>query len=95
MALSSRLLARSSTPTSLLKGKTSAGSYFNALTDCATQVTAGVSDLSVAISYYSTFKTTIASDKNGRIVGIIQRSVTTNKNSGQSTQVLQPLASYG
>lgn len=68
------------------QGKTSAGSYFNALTDCATQVTAGVSDLSVAISYYSTFKTTIASDKNGRIVGIIQRSVTTNKTSGQSTK---------
>ena len=68
------------------QGKTSAGSDFNALTDCATQVTAGVSDLSVAISYYSTFKTTIASDKNGRIVGIIQRSVTTNKTSGQSTK---------
>lgn len=68
------------------QGKTSAGSYFNALTDCATQVTAGASDLSVAISYYSTFKTTIASDKNGRIVGIIQRSVTTNKTSGQSTK---------
>ena len=68
------------------QGKTSAGSDFNALTDCATQVTAGISDLSVAISYYSTFKTTIASDKNGRIVGIIQRSVTTNKTSGQSTK---------
>ena len=73
-------------PNKPAQGKTSAGSYFNALTDCATQVTAGVSDLSVAISYYSTFKTTIASDKNGRIVGIIQRSVTTNKNSGQSTK---------
>ena len=68
------------------QGKTSAGSDFNALTDCATQVTAGISDLSVAISYYSTFKTTTASDKNGRIVGIIQRSVTTNKHSGQSTK---------
>jgi dermatan-binding protein PA5541 len=73
-------------PNKPAQGKTSAGSYFNALTDCATQVTAGVSDLSVAISYYSTFKTTIASDKNGRIVGIIQRSVTTNKTSGQSTK---------
>jgi len=72
-------------PNKPAQGKTSAGSYFNALTDCATQVTAGV-DLSVAISYYSTFKTTIASDKNGRIVGIIQRSVTTNKTSGQSTK---------
>ena len=73
-------------PNKPAQGKTSAGSYFNALTDCATQVTAGVSDLSVAISYYSTFKTTTASDKNGRIVGIIQRSVTTNKTSGQSTK---------
>lgn len=73
-------------PNKPAQGKTSSGSYFNALTDCATQVTAGVSDLSVAISYYSTFKTTIASDKNGRIVGIIQRSVTTNKTSGQSTK---------
>ena len=73
-------------PNKPAQGKTSAGSYFNALTDCATQVMAGVSDLSVAISYYSTFKTTIASDKNGRIVGIIQRSVTTNKTSGQSTK---------
>ena len=73
-------------PNKPTQGKTSAGSYFNALTDCATQITAGVSDLSVAISYYSTFKTTIASDKNGRIVGIIQRSVTTNKTSGQSTK---------
>ena len=73
-------------PNKPAQGKTSAGSYFNALTDCATQVTAGVSDLSVAISYYSTFTTTIASDKNGRIVGIIQRSVTTNKTSGQSTK---------
>ena len=73
-------------PNKPAQGKTSAGSYFNALTDCATQVTAGVSDLSVAISYYSTFKTTTASDKNGRIVGIIQRSVTTNKHSGQSTK---------
>ena len=73
-------------PNKPAQGKTSAGSYFNALTDCATQVTAGVSDLSVAISYYSTFKPTIASDKNGRIVGIIQGSVTTNKTSGQSTK---------
>lgn len=73
-------------PNKPAQGKTSAGSYFNTLTDCATQVTAGVSDLSVAISYYSTFKTTIASDKNGRIVGIIQRSVKTNKTSGQSTK---------
>ena len=73
-------------PNKPAQGKTSAGSDFNALTDCATQVTAGISDLSVAISYYSTFKTTIASDKNGRIVGIIQRSVTTNKTSGQSTK---------
>lgn len=73
-------------PNKPAQGKTSAGSYFNAITDCVTQVTAGVSDLSVAISYYSTFKTTTASDKNGRIVGIIQRSVTTNKTSGQSTK---------
>ena len=73
-------------PNKPAQGKTSAGSYFNAITDCVTQVTDGVSDLSVAISYYSTFKTTTASDKNGRIVGIIQRSVTTNKTSGQSTK---------
>ena len=73
-------------PNKPAQGKTSAGSYFNAITDCVTQVTDGVSDLSVAISYYSTFKTTTASDKNGRIVGIIQRSVTTNKASGQSTK---------
>lgn len=73
-------------PNKPAQGKTSAGSYFNTITDCVTQVTAGVSDLSVAISYYSTFKTTTASDKNGRIVGIIQRSVTTNKTSGQSTK---------
>lgn len=73
-------------PNKPAQGKTSAGSYFNAITDCVTQVTDGVSDLSVAISYYSTFKTTTASDKNGRIVGIIQRSMTTNKTSGQSTK---------
>lgn len=67
-------------------GKKSAAPYFNAITDCATATPDGLSDLSVAISFYSTFKTTLASDKNGRIVGIIQRAVTTNQSTNKSTK---------
>ena len=67
-------------------GKKSAAPYFNAITDCATATPDGLSELSVAISFYSTFKTTLASDKNGRIVGIIQRAVTTNQSTNKSTK---------
>ena len=67
-------------------GKKSAAPYFNAITDCATATPDGLSELSVAISFYSTFKTTLASDKNGRIVGIIQRAVTTNQSTSKSTK---------
>lgn len=73
-------------PNKPAQGKNSAATYFNALTDCATETPDGLSGLSVAISYYSTFKTTLASDKNGRIIGILQRSVTTNKATGKSTK---------
>lgn len=71
-------------PNKAVQGKKTPGSYFNTITDCATQAPEGLSELSVAISYYATFKTVLTSDKNGRIVGILQRSVTTNKSTGKS-----------
>lgn len=66
-------------------GKTSAPTYFNSITDCVTSSPEGVSSLSVAISFYSTFKSENASDKNGKIVGIIQRSTTTDKTTQAKT----------
>lgn len=66
-------------------GKTSAPTFFNRITDCVTKAPEGVSELSVAISFYSTFKSENASDKNGKIIGIIQRSTTTDKNTQAKT----------
>jgi extracellular ribonuclease/nuclease fusion protein len=56
-------------------------SYFNNLTDCVTAVPQGVSTLSAPISGHApeAIRSAIASDKNGRIVGIIQTSVAENK----------------
>ena len=56
-------------------------SYFNNLTDCVTAVPQGVSTLSAPISGHApeAIRSAIVSDKNGRIVGIIQTSVAENK----------------
>ena len=74
------------TPGSALNPNKSVGgkapnSYFNNLTDCVTAVPQGVSTLSAPISGHApeALRSTIASDKNGRIVGIIQTSVAENK----------------
>ena len=74
------------TPGSALNPNKSVGgkapnSYFNSLTDCVTAVPQGVSTLSAPISGHApeALRSTIASDKNGRIVGIIQTSVAENK----------------
>ena len=74
------------TPGSALNPNKSVGgkapnSYFNNLTDCVTAVPQGVSTLSAPISGHApeAIRSAIASDKNGRIVGIIQTSVAENK----------------
>ena len=74
------------TPGTVLNPNKSVGgkapnSYFNNLTDCVTAVPQGVSTLSAPISGHApeALRSTIASDKNGRIVGIIQTSVAENK----------------
>ena len=74
------------TPGSALNPNKSVGgkapnSYFNNLTDCVTAVPQGVSTLSAPISGHApeALRSTTASDKNGRIVGIIQTSVAENK----------------
>ena len=74
------------TPGSALNPNKSVGgkapsSYFNNLTDCVTAVPQGVSTISAPISGHApeAIRSAIASDKNGRIVGIIQTSVAENK----------------
>ena len=74
------------TPGSALNPNKSVGGkapnlYFNNLTDCVTAVPQGVSTLSAPISGHApeAIRSAIASDKNGRIVGIIQTSVAENK----------------
>ena len=74
------------TPGSVLNPNKSVGGkapnlYFNNLTDCVTAVPQGVSTLSAPISGHApeAIRSAIASDKNGRIVGIIQTSVAENK----------------
>ena len=74
------------TPGSALNPNKSVGgkapnSYFNNLTDCVTATPQGVSTLSAPISGHApeAIRSAIASDKNGRIVGIIQTSVAENK----------------
>ncbi len=74
------------TPGSALNPNKSVGgkapnSYFNNLTDCVTAVPQGVSTLSAPISGHApeAIRSAIVSDKNGRIVGIIQTSVAENK----------------
>ncbi len=52
---------------------------FLKMTDCVTALPAGVDALAVAISGYSKFKGEPASDKNGRVIGIIQRSTNKDK----------------
>ncbi len=52
---------------------------FLKMTDCVTALPAGVDALAVAISSYSKFKGEPASDKNGRVIGIIQRSTNKDK----------------
>ena len=52
---------------------------FLKMTDCVTALPAGVDALAVAISGYSKFKDEPASDKNGRVIGIIQRSTNKDK----------------
>lgn len=56
-----------------------ASNDFLKLTDCATATPSGIDALAVAISGYSKFKDQPASDKNGRVIGIIQRSVNKDK----------------
>ena len=57
-------------------------SYFNNLTDCVTAVPQGVSTLSAPISGHApeALRSAITPDKNGRIVGIIQTSVSEKEN---------------
>jgi len=57
-------------------------SYFNNLTDCVTATPQGVSILSAPISGHApeALRSAIAPDKNGRIVGIIQTSVSEKEN---------------
>lgn len=52
---------------------------FLKMTDCVTALPAGVDALAVAVSGYSKFKGEPASDKNGRVIGIIQRSTNKDK----------------
>ena len=52
---------------------------FLKMTDCVTALPTGVDALAVAISGYSKFKGEPASDKNGRVIGIIQRSTNKDK----------------
>ena len=57
-------------------------SYFNNLTDCVTATPQGVSILSAPISGHApeALRSAITPDKNGRIVGIIQTSVSEKEN---------------
>jgi len=57
-------------------------SYFNNLTDCVTATPQGVSTLSAPISGHApeALRSAITPDKNGRIVGIIQTSVSEKEN---------------
>lgn len=74
-------------------GKKAPMYYFNRLTDCATATPANVDALSVAISTYSSFKAEVASDKNGRIVGVLQSSTTgTTKHYNLYPRSMQDLA---
>lgn len=75
------------TPGSALNPNKSVGgkapnSYFNNLTDCVTAVPQGVSTLSAPISGHApeALRSAITPDKNGRIVGIIQTSVSEKEN---------------
>ena len=52
---------------------------FLKMTDCVTALPAGVDALAVAVSGYSKFKGEPAPDKNGRVIGIIQRSTNKDK----------------
>ena len=62
------------------QGGKAPNTFFNTLTDCVTTPPQGVGALSVPISGYTseTLRSTLSSDKNGRIVGIIQINVTEN-----------------
>ena len=62
------------------QGKKAPNTFFNTLTDCVTTPPQGVGALSVPISGYTSeaLRSTLSSDKNGRIVGIIQINVTEN-----------------
>lgn len=52
---------------------------FLKMTDCVTTLPVGVDALAVAVSGYSKFKDEPAPDKNGRVIGIIQRSTNKDK----------------
>ena len=62
------------------QGGKAPNTFFNTLTDCVTTPPQGVGALSVPISGYTSeaLRSTLSSDKNGRIVGIIQINVTEN-----------------
>ena len=62
------------------QGGKAPNTFFNTLTDCVTTPPQGVGALSVPISGYASeaLRSTLSSDKNGRIVGIIQINVTEN-----------------
>lgn len=52
------------------------GTKYNRVTDTKTAPVAPIAQLSVAISFYAKFKATVASDKSGRIIGILSYSGT-------------------
>ena len=62
------------------QGGKAPNTFFNTLTDCVTTPPQGVGALSVPISGYTSeaLRSTLSSDKNGRIVGIIQINVPEN-----------------
>lgn len=62
------------------QGGKAPNTFFNTLTDCVTTPPQGIGALSVPISGYTSeaLRSTLSSDKNGRIVGIIQINVTEN-----------------